>query len=99
MSYQDLPDPRPLGVRLALGRMPRWAAIGITGALFVVAVGGAVGIVIGLMAYAPVASVLSGVVAGAALLAGWHYIWAIRWTDFEKGWPRRRSPRRHRVAR
>jgi len=44
MSYQDLPDPRPLGVRLALGPLPRWAAIAVSTVPIGLAIGGFTGI-------------------------------------------------------
>jgi hypothetical protein len=91
MSYQDLPDPRPTGVRLALRRLTRLAAV--TVAVCLACAG------LGAVAVAFLDSdhmVLWGCVALAGAFASFHYISAIRWADEHQAWPRRRSYRRHR---
>ncbi|HEY1379459.1 MAG TPA: hypothetical protein VGF55_21835 [Gemmataceae bacterium] len=100
MSYQNLPDPRPIGVRLALGPLPRWAALSVTTVLYGLALAGAAAAVVRLMKGGPDSvTAACGVVAVLGLLAAVHYTLAIRWADLQKMWPRRRSHRRHRVSR
>jgi hypothetical protein len=89
MSYEELPDPRPFGVRLALGPLPRWVAIvaGVAVALLAAAAAAA--------AWAdPARLALWGTAAVAAALAAGHYVAAIRWSDKHHTWPRRHSRRR-----
>ena len=89
MAYQDLPDPRPFGARVALGRMPRWAALAVTGAL------ACLGLATAVACFADEQHVaVWGVVSVAAFLAAGNYVAAIRWVDFHKMWPRRGSHHR-----
>jgi len=91
MSYQDLPDARPIGVRLAIGRLPKWAAIAIAGLFAAACAGGVAGMILDQEHL-----VIWGIVAIVGLLATGHYIAAIRWTDNNKAWRRHRSRHRHR---
>jgi hypothetical protein len=94
MSYQDLPDPRPLGVRLALGPLPRWAAVGVSTVLIALALAGLAGMLLD-----PQRPIAWGILTIAGLVFGGQYIAAIRWSDFHKMWPVRRSRRRSRSVR
>jgi hypothetical protein len=90
MSYQDLPDPRPTGVRLALRRMSRLAAMTVTVCVILVTLGTAAGAVLDwdhMVGW--------GCVAIAGAFASFHYVSSIRWADEHDAWPRR-SHRRHR---
>lgn len=91
MSYQDLPDPRPLGVRLALGSMPRRVAIAVSSAPIGLALAG-----LAAMRLEPGHPIAWGLLTILGLVFGWHYMAAIRWSDFHKMWPARRSRRRTR---
>jgi sterol desaturase/sphingolipid hydroxylase (fatty acid hydroxylase superfamily) len=94
MSYQELPDPRPASVKYALGRMPRGMAMAMMFGLVIVALVG----VIGLVAQFNVPLAWGGLAIVAGLLAMQYFV-AIRWVDFHKTWPRRRSYRKHRMTR
>jgi hypothetical protein len=94
MSYQNLPDPRPLGVKFAIGRMPRGIAMALMYALFGASLVGLIGLCVD--SEHPIAWGATSIVA--VLLAVQYFV-AIRWLDFHKSWPRRRSYRRHRVTR
>jgi hypothetical protein len=91
MSYQDLPDPRPAGVRLALRRMPRLGAVSVAVVLGLAVLAALAGLLMD-----PDHPVIWGVTALAALFAAIHYISAIRWSDRHQAWPHRRSRHRHR---
>jgi hypothetical protein len=100
MSYHDLPDPRPLSVKFALGRMPRAMAM----TLMVGLIGLTIVCLIGLCidhdrTNASAASVVWTLVGLMAGLLSAQYFMAIRWADFHKAWPRRRSYRKHRATR
>jgi hypothetical protein len=94
MSYQDLPDPRPLGARLALGSMPRRVAIAVSSAPIGLGLAG-----LAAMWLDPGHPIAWGLLTILGLVFGWHYISAIRWSDFHKMWPARRSRRRTRPIR
>jgi hypothetical protein len=94
MSYQNLPDPRPLGVKFAIGRMPRGIAMALMYGLFGLSLVGLIGLCVD--SEHPIAWGATSIVA--ALLAAQYFV-AIRWLDFHKTWPRRRAYRRHRVTR
>jgi hypothetical protein len=89
MTYEDLPDPRPLGVRFALGPLPRWAALGVAALLAALALAGAVAAWVDSPRV-----VVWGTCALVAALAVGYYWSAIRWSDTHRSWPRRRR-RRH----
>jgi predicted PurR-regulated permease PerM len=91
MSYQNLPDPRPTGVRLALRRMSRMAAIAVTCCLFL-----AFASFLVFAIFDGENVIIWGVFAVAALLIAGHYVMSIRWADFNQAWPRHRSSRRRR---
>ena len=77
---------------MALGRMQRGPAVALTVTFGCIALGGVVGLVAELLGRQEYL-VVWGVVALAFLLAAGHYVSAIRWSDFHKAWPRRRSSR------
>jgi hypothetical protein len=79
MSYENLPDPRPLGVKFALIVMTLVGAIGLS-----------------INFDHPISWGGGTILAG--LLAVQYFI-AIRWADFYKSWPRRRTYRKHRLTR
>lgn len=86
MPYEDLPDPRPLGVRFALGPLPRWAALAVCAILTALAIAGFVA------AWADPDRRIPWLGGGlAAALAAVHSAVAIRWSDRHRTWPRRRS--------
>ena len=95
MSYENLPDPRPLGVRLALGPMPKVGAVIVMAGLAGLCLVGIIGFCVDLMDN-PFGWGVMAVVTGVLAI---QYAIAIRWNDFHQTWPRRRSHRRHRVMR
>jgi hypothetical protein len=97
MSYHDLPDPRPLGVKFALGRMPRGIAMTLMAGLIGLASVGLIGLCVNVGQ--PSVSGAFGLLAIVAGLLAAQYFIAIRWVDFHKAWPRRRSYRKHRATR
>jgi sterol desaturase/sphingolipid hydroxylase (fatty acid hydroxylase superfamily) len=95
MSYENLPDPRPLGVRLVVGPMPRFVAVAVTVGLvtlFAVAV-------IGLFSDWQHHAFGWGTLAMGTGVFALQYALAIRWNDLNRTWPRRRYRRRSRVMR
>jgi hypothetical protein len=94
MSYRDMPDPRPLGVRLALGPLPRRFAVGVATALIGLALAGLVGLVVD-----PGRIFLWGTFVVIGLLVGWRYVTAIRWSDSYETWIACRPRRRTRATR
>lgn len=95
MSYENLPDARPMSVRLVLGPMPKAMAVAITTGL----VGLCAAALAGLSVYRKENAVAWGT---AALLTGVlavQYVIAISWSDYHKAWPRRRSRHRRRAMR
>jgi hypothetical protein len=94
MSYENLPDPRPLGVKLSIGSMPRLVAVTVLTVTVILLVASIVGLFVD-------SEHVSGWGGGAllfALLVG-IYVYAIRWSDMNKAWPRKRSYRRQRSMR
>jgi hypothetical protein len=85
--YQELPDPRPIGVRFTLGPLPRWAALFVALVLVLAALGCFAG------AWAdPEPERLVYWLAGglAATLVAGQCLIAIRWSDRHRTWPRRK---------
>jgi hypothetical protein len=95
MSYETLPDPRPLSVKLTLASMPRLAAKVMFGGLILLTIAGVVGLLVDMMindlTYGPVWALVA-LVAG---LLAFQYASAIRWMDFHKAWHRRRHHGHH----
>jgi hypothetical protein len=92
MPYEQLPDPRPTGVRLTLGRMSRRAAWIVCGSLAGVAVAAFA------VAWFDRERVAVWGLAGlASVLAAGRYVTAIRWADQNGTWPHRRGRHRHRT--
>ncbi len=93
MSYQEMPDPRPLGVKYALGRMPRAIAMTLMFSLAALCMVAVIGLCLNHDQPIP-----WGAAAIAAGLLTVQYFIAIRWADFHKAWPRRRTYRKHRTT-
>jgi hypothetical protein len=101
MSYEPLPDPRPLGVRLMIGPMSRLGANCVRGACVLVAAAGLLGLALDHEHIGEHWPMWIGLSLFAGLLA-FQYSTAIGWMDFHQAWRRRRSRvriRRHHVSR
>jgi hypothetical protein len=101
MSYEPLPDPRPLGVRFTIGPMSRLAANCVRAAGILVAAAGLLGLALDYEQIEKHWSWWIGLSLIAGLVAA-QYTVAIRWMDFQQAWRRRRTRvrvRRHHAAR
>jgi hypothetical protein len=94
MSYHDLPDPRPLGVRFTIGPLPRYGAIAVLVCLIGLALSSVAGLIYDRSHFGA-----WGVVAIFAGLLSAQTAYGIHWMNEHKAWPRRRVYRRHRQMR
>jgi hypothetical protein len=91
MSYQELPDPRPLGVRYSIGPLPRYGAVALLAVWITVGVVGLAGMVEDQDRFGT-----WGAIAVVAALLVAQTAYGIHWMSAHHAWPRHRTYRRHR---